>query len=316
MSEVMADEGSSMGVVAHSPPNFAATRASFGDAFGPGPIRTFAGTPPDGFASGGTGFSASLNGLNQAVYSYGGCLIFAAFMSEMRHPMDFWKALLCGELFIYSIYLMFGLYVYSYQGQYSFNPVIQGLSPWGWQTVTNILSLVSGLIVAALYGNIGMKVFYVEFLQSLFGLPALTEPMGKMLWAVAIPVYWSLAFLVGAAVPQFSLVSGFIGALFILSFTYTLPALLGLGYYIRMDAMLPEEERFDPLSGTYSYVDGGFWRYWRGFKRRPVFNAWNIFYMLGGLVTTALGMYSSIVGLVDAFNGKSQATSFGCSSPV
>ncbi|KAF6828409.1 transmembrane amino acid transporter family protein [Colletotrichum musicola] len=310
------DEKISMGVVAHSPPNFTATRASFGDAFGPGPIRTFAGTPSDGLASGGTGFSASLNGLNQAVYSYGGCLIFAAFMSEMRHPMDFWKALLCGELFIYSIYLMFGLYVYSYQGQYSFNPVIQGLSPWGWQTATNILSLVTGLIVAALYGNIGMKVFYVEFLQGMFGLPALTKPAGKMLWAVAIPVYWSLAFLVGAAVPQFSLISGFIGALFILSFTYTLPALLGLGYYIRKDAMLPEEERFDPMTGTYSYVDGGFWRYWRGFKRRPVLNAWNIFYMLGGLVTTALGMCSSIVGLVDAFNGKSQATSFGCGSPV
>ncbi|OBR11308.1 transmembrane amino acid transporter [Colletotrichum higginsianum IMI 349063] len=305
-----------MGVVAHSPPNFAATQASFGDAFGPGPVLTYAGTPPPGKASGGSGFLGSMNGLNQAVYSYGGCLIFAAFMAEMRHPMDFWKALLCGEAFIYACYLVFGLYVYSFQGQYAFNPVTQSLSPYWWQTATNVLGLATGLVAAGLYGNIGMKVLYVELLQGVFGAPPLTEAAGKMLWAAAVPAYWALAFVVGAAVPQFSLVSGFIGALFILSFTYTLPALLGLGFWVRRDAMVPEEEGFDPATGRYAYVDGGFRRYWRGFLRRPVFNTWNFVYMLGGLVTTALGMYSSIEGLVEAFDGKSRATSFGCASPV
>ncbi|KAK2033025.1 transmembrane amino acid transporter [Colletotrichum zoysiae] len=305
-----------MGVAAHSLPNFAATQASFGDAFGPGPVVTYAGTPPPGKASGGSGFLGSMNGLNQAVYSYGGCLVFAAFMAEMRHPMDFWKALLCGEVFIYLCYLIFGLYMYSYQGQYAFNPVMQSLSPYWWQTATNILGLVTGLIAAGLYGNIGMKVLYTELLQEVFGAPPLTETAGKMLWAAAIPVYWALAFVVGAAVPQFSLVSGFIGALFILSFTYTLPALLGLGFWIRKVAMVPEEEAFDPATGRYVYVDSGFRRYRRGFMKRPLFNAWNVVYMLGGLVTTALGMYSSIEGLIEAFNGKSQATSFGCASPV
>lgn len=64
-----------MGVVANSPPNFEATKASFGDAFGPGPIHRYAGTPPNGMASGGDGFTGSLNGLNQAVYSYGGAMV-------------------------------------------------------------------------------------------------------------------------------------------------------------------------------------------------------------------------------------------------
>lgn len=42
-------------------------------------------------------------------------MIFAAFMAEMRHPMDFWKALLIGEVFIYVVYMFFGIFVYSYQ---------------------------------------------------------------------------------------------------------------------------------------------------------------------------------------------------------
>ncbi len=104
-----------MGVVAHSPPNFPATQASFGDDYGPGPIFKYAGTPPDGMASGGSGFVGSLNGLNQAVYSYGGCMIFVAFLAEMRHPNDFWKSLLVAETFIYVVYMVFGLYVYSFQ---------------------------------------------------------------------------------------------------------------------------------------------------------------------------------------------------------
>lgn len=64
-------------------PNYAAIETSFG--LMPGmPIQKFAGTPPPGLASGGVGFVASLNGLNVAVYAYGGALLFAALMAEMR----------------------------------------------------------------------------------------------------------------------------------------------------------------------------------------------------------------------------------------
>jgi hypothetical protein len=58
--------------------------------------------------------------------------------------------------------MFFGLFVYSYQGQYAYNPVMQGLSPYSWQTATNIMNIVTGLIAAALYGNIGLKVVYME----------------------------------------------------------------------------------------------------------------------------------------------------------
>lgn len=305
----------SVGVVVHYPPNFRATQASFGNDFGPGPIRTFAGTPPSGFASGGTGFVASLNGLNQAVYSYGGCMTFIAFLAEMRHPMDFWKGLLCGQLFIYCVYLFFGIFVYSYQGQFAFNPVMQGLSPYGFQTATNVLNVISSLIAAALYGNIGFKVIYIDVLQNLLGCPPLTARRGKFIWAASIPVYWAIAFIVAAAIPQYSYVSGLIGAFFVLSFSYTFPALMALGFWIRKDAMTPEE-KFDPQTRLYNYVDTGYRRWKRGFMKRPLFNAFNVFYVLGGLTTTGLGVYSSIEGLIGAFSGKSVATSFGCKSPV
>jgi hypothetical protein len=62
------------------------------------------------------------------------------------------------QLFICVVYLVYGSYVYYWQGQYSFNPSYQGVSKYAWQTVGNAIVLVSGLIAAGLFGNIGIKV--------------------------------------------------------------------------------------------------------------------------------------------------------------
>ena len=51
---------------------------------------------------------------------------------------------------------------------FSFNPSFQGVSPYGWQTAGNMLTLISALIAAGLYGNIGIKVFYNNVLMDAF----------------------------------------------------------------------------------------------------------------------------------------------------
>lgn len=48
-------------------------------------------------------------------------MIFVEFMAEMRRPMDFWKAMALSQIFIFIVYMFFGLFVYSYQGQYTVN---------------------------------------------------------------------------------------------------------------------------------------------------------------------------------------------------
>lgn len=296
-------------------PNFTLLVNTFGPNFGPAPIKTFAGTPPNGYASGGNGFIGSLNGLNQAVYSYAGAMLFITFLAEMRHPMDFWKALLCAEAFIYFCYMFFGIFVYSYQGQFTYNPIVQGLANYGWQTALNIIQLVTGLIAAALYGNVGLKVSYVEVFEKVLGFPALHTTRGKFWWIALIPLYWGLGFVVAAAIPQFSYISGFVGALFLLSFTYTFPAFLALGFWIKKDAMDSETERFDPATRTYNYRDTGIRRFMRGFMKKPIFNTLNFIYFLGALCTTALGMYSALEGIIGAFQ-SGIATSFSCKPPI
>ena len=220
-------------------------------------------------------------------------MLFISFMSEMRHPWDFWKGVLCADVFIYVVYMFFGLFVYSYQGQYAYNPVMQGLSPYNWQTACNIMNLFTGLIAAALYGNIGIKVVYLEVFQELLNAPSLTTRSGKLIWIALVPAYWAIAFVVCAAVPQFSYISGLVGAVCILQFTYTFPAILAFGFQIQKDAMTPDEH-FDPATGTYHRVDSGVKRWIRGFKVKWALNTFNFIYFLGAACTAALGIYSVV----------------------
>lgn len=66
-------------------------------------------------------------------------------MAEMRRPRDFWKSLLGAQLFCYLCYMLFGLIVYSYQGQYA--SILPNLD---FQNRALILGNVSNIIVLTL----------------------------------------------------------------------------------------------------------------------------------------------------------------------
>jgi hypothetical protein len=84
------------------------------------------------------------------------------------------------------------------------NPANQGMSMRGPLVAGNILYLVTGLIAAALYGNIGIKVLYQACFKELLHLPDLGSKKGKWIWVFFVPIYWALAFLLAAAIPNFS----------------------------------------------------------------------------------------------------------------
>lgn len=94
-----------MAVVAHTAPNYTAAESQNNIPYGNGVPVTTAGPPPD------VAFQGQVVGLMQAVYSYGGAMLFCEFMAEMRKPWDFWKGLILAEAFIYSVYLFFGVFV-------------------------------------------------------------------------------------------------------------------------------------------------------------------------------------------------------------
>jgi len=312
-----------MGVMAHSPPNFEiSVLGSAGGAVNPDTITPDPTTgvyPPiihyNNVPASANGFVGAINGLMQGVYAYGGAQLFIEFMAEMRRPRDFIKAMWGAQAFIYTVYMVYGCFVYYYQGQYSYQLSYQGVSPYGWQTVGNILAIISGLIAAGLYGNIGIKVLYNNIFMDLLRAPPLTTKKGKILWAVIVPIYWTVAFIVAASIPDFFGLVSVVAAFCIVQFCYSFPPALALGYMMKKNAML-DGEGFDPATGNVIFHDRGLKRYIRGFMAGPWWmNVWNVFYLIGALSVAGLGAYAAIEGLVHAFKNP-QLNAFSCTSPL
>ncbi|KAJ9604342.1 hypothetical protein H2200_011176 [Cladophialophora chaetospira] len=300
-----------MGVMAHSDPNYKLYAASHPDfnINHPDPIQVAGPAPP------GLGIVDNVNGLMNAVFSFGGATLFVELMAEMRRPMDFWKGLLCADILIYLCYMVYGIYTYCMQGQYVYNVSYQGVSPYGWQTACNIVGLLTGVIAAVLYGNIGIKVLYNSVGRDLLNFPLLETRTGKWIWVFFVPLYWTLAWVVCQSVPQINTWIVLVGAGCILQFTYTFPPFLMLGFKAQRDAMLPGET-FDPATGAVQRQDSGIKRWMRGLKKELWWNLFDLVYYLGSCVTCILGLYAGFSTMVDAYKGSKNLSAWQCGSPT
>ncbi|KAF2152446.1 hypothetical protein K461DRAFT_327932 [Myriangium duriaei CBS 260.36] len=315
----------SMGVMAHSPPNFAiAELGSAGGATNPDSIKPdAAGNYPPITHSAGlptNNLVGSINGLLSGVLAYAGVQLFVEFLAEMKRPRDFLKAMWGAQLFIYTVYVVYGCYVYYFQGQYTYNPSFQGVSTYGWQTVGNSLSLIAGLIAAGLYGNIGIKVFYNNILCEWFNAPLLVTKPGKLFYAAIVPIWWSIAFIIAASIPDYFGFVSVISASMLLNLTYTIPPFLALGFDLqRMSMEMEGGEVFDPTTGHIKRTGTMVQRYMRGFTSGSALhrarNVWHVLYFLCSLAMCGLGMYAAVQGMIDAFENP-QLTSFSCVSPL
>jgi hypothetical protein len=88
-------------------PNIAAAQAAFGEDYPwsngtPVIIEAFVSTP----------LQATLVGLGNAVFAFGGASIFLEILSEMKNPRDFWKSALIGQSLILVVYLVMATTVY------------------------------------------------------------------------------------------------------------------------------------------------------------------------------------------------------------
>ena len=104
----------------------------------------------------------------------------------------------------------------------------------------------------------------------------------------------TIAYLISAAIPYFFGLVGLTAAMFFVQFTYTFPALLGLGFIVQREAMRGEPP-FDPHTGEVQRRDSGVRRWVRGYCGRYWWACVLLtLYALGSLVVSGMGTYSSI----------------------
>ncbi|KAF8686131.1 hypothetical protein AX14_003942, partial [Amanita brunnescens Koide BX004] len=299
-----------MAFVAYSTPNYDAALTSLGVSPAPVVTQMFASLP----------LYYRVNGMMNLVLSYSGAKMFIEIMAEMRRPMDFWKALVFAQVLVFIAYMLYGCFVYGYQGQFTLPLAYQGVSKYAWQTVGNVLSLVTGLIAGCLFSHVSIKVLYIHFVEGLGGPPLMTSK-GRIVWAILVFFYWSIAFVVASAIPQVQTINGLIAAVAVAQFSYTFPPFFMLGYHIMTDAARQDHPHV-PGTGTRGRIDS--WRNWSRWKRglfggpwyRKLFKLFNLSFGLACLSAACLGTWGAAEAVKATFAIAGAATSFGCKAPV
>jgi hypothetical protein len=153
--------------------------------------------------------------------------------------------------------------------------------------------------------------------MELFHAPPLTVKAGKYIFAVSVIVYWALAFVIGSATPQFSNISSLVAAVCTFQFIYTFPPFMILGYIMQVDAM-SQDRPYDANNPRASRIDS--WRkisrWARGYKRRVLFNTWNVVVTLACLATAVLATYAAVKSIIVDFQTGTSGTSFSCRPPL
>lgn len=213
--------------------------------------------------------------------------------------------------------------MYSFQGQFTLAVAFQGVSKYSWQTVGNALNLVSGVIAGGLYGNIGLKIFYVNVVENFLKGPSLLTFRGRIAWSVVVIAFWWTGFVIGAAIPQVQTLSGMVGAVTNMQFTYSFPTGFTFLYLVQLDATgedapyAPGEKpgRIDSWRSLSRWRRGCFGRAGQNRPWLQCFKWTNFVVCMAALATAGLGIYGSGLSIAAAFD-SSAATSFGCAAPV
>lgn len=123
--------------------------------------------------------------------------------------------------------------------------------------------------------------------MEVFNFPPLYKTKGRIAWYIMGPLYWILAFIVAAAVPNLGGLVSFIGGLFALNFTYSFPVILYLGYRVTDGAKL-EGEGFDQYTGVTTQHDKGVKRLMRGFMKTWYINIPLVIFILASLACSGM----------------------------
>ncbi|KAI4285585.1 MAG: hypothetical protein L6R35_004632 [Caloplaca aegaea] len=167
-------------------------------------------------------FLATIN----IVFAYAGHVGFFTFISEMKQPKEYTKALYLLQGANVSMYLMVAVVIYHYAGADVSSPALgstSGILP----KLAYGVAMPSIVIAGVINGHVAAKYCYVRLFRG-------TGKMGQRTWgsfarwAVIVTLLWSMAWVIAEAIPVFNDLLGLISALFASWFTYGLSGVFWL----------------------------------------------------------------------------------------
>ncbi|KAH6682918.1 transmembrane amino acid transporter protein-domain-containing protein [Halenospora varia] len=229
--------------------------------------------------------------ISNIIFSFGGCTAAVSFSSEMREPNDFKKSFLIVQGCGISANILVGVIIYAYGGQYVTSPALT-MTKWPISTISYAIAMVTIMISGVLVINVGAKYVYMSYLRD---SPLLTSKglRARGIWIGIVACMWILGFLVSQLISFLNELLTVVAAIFVVWFAFGLVGCQWL-YDNHPHWAGPEEERkIDTLAKRSFYI-------------------LSIVSIIFSVVTTPLGMYSAIEGIISGYQSGTFSRPFSC----
>ncbi|KAI9880981.1 MAG: hypothetical protein M1830_009475 [Pleopsidium flavum] len=160
------------------------------------------------------------------IFAYSGHVAFFSFISELRSPQTYPKALFLLQSVDTAMYLVAAVVIYHYAGSTVASPALGSTTPL-LRKVAYGIAIPTIVTAGVINGHVAAKYIYVRLFRG-------TDRMSKNTlgsygaWAGIAVVLWTAAWVVAEAIPVFNDLLGLISALFASWFTYGLSGVFWL----------------------------------------------------------------------------------------
>jgi hypothetical protein len=171
-------------------------------------------------------FATAFLSVTNIVFAYAGHVAFFSFISEMRNPNDFPKALVLLQVTDTGMYFLVAMVIYAYGGDQVDSPALgsagttAGKVAWG-------LAIPTIIIAGVIYGHVASKYIYVRLFRGTKHMSK-TTVLSVGSWLGITLTLWTIAWIIAESIPNFNDLLALISSLFASWFTYGLSGIFWL----------------------------------------------------------------------------------------
>ncbi|KAF8475034.1 transmembrane amino acid transporter protein-domain-containing protein [Kalaharituber pfeilii] len=171
-------------------------------------------------------FDKAFIGVMNIIFAYAGHLAFFSFISEMKDPKEYPKALFSLQISDTILYLVAAVVIYYYTGKNVASPALGSTGPLLRKIAYGIASptiIIAGVINA----HVAAKYVYLRMFRGTKHLGA-GSLYSNTVWVVILVIIWVIAWVIAEAIPSFNNLLALISALFVSWFTYGVSGVMWL----------------------------------------------------------------------------------------
>ncbi|KAH3673366.1 hypothetical protein WICMUC_003685 [Wickerhamomyces mucosus] len=247
----------------------------------------------------GTSFVSGCAAMLNIVYTFVGQITYPSFISEMKNPKDFKKALNVVTTIEVIVFALAGSIIYVYVGdEYITAPAFGSLSGH-YKIIAFSFAIPTIIFLGALYSNVSSQFIYFQIFKPNSIHRNSHTAKGWITWVLLNAIFWILAFIIAEVIPFFSDLLSLMSSLFDCWFGFVFWGVA----YIRIK------------QAKYKDQYQGFINFYRILTLSEKFNLIINLGLIGcGIFIFGPGTYASVDSIVLSYQADDYGKVFSCAS--